>query len=133
MNNIVKINEAMTWESPEPHRRWMTLIFERDITPTKQMSAGLVTLPVGQEQTKLSYHPEGEEIYFVLQGSARFQLDEDYADVESNTAVYVPPGMGHRAINTGEGELILYWVNSPSVFGPVKGYEQVVEGWKRVR
>jgi len=133
MRNVVRHSEALTWESPEPHKRWMTLLFERDITPTQNISAGLVTLPVGQEQSKLSRHPDGEEIYFIVRGRGKFQLDDDYVDVEADTSVYIAPGVGHRAINTGDEEMVLYWVNSPPVFGPVGAYKEVVKDWKQVR
>ena len=40
-------------------------MFERDITPTLELAAGFVHVPVGHEQPKLSRHP-GEEVYFVV-------------------------------------------------------------------
>jgi len=39
----------------------MGLIFDRDITPAANIAGGIVILPSGEEQRKLSVH-EGEEI-----------------------------------------------------------------------
>ena len=133
---VVKMGQAMTWEipDPEPHHRFMGLMFERDITPTVNMSAGFVILPPRQEQQKLSAHEGKEEIYFVVRGKGKFVLDEDAVEVEEGTAIYVAPGCRHRAINTEESEeMHLFWVNSPPVFGPVGGYLDFVKNWKRVR
>ena len=135
LGNVVRMSEAPTWESPAPHLRSMTLMFERDITPTRNMMAGVVRIPPGHEQQKLSVHenPESEEIYLVLSGSGRFILGDDQADVEAGTAVYVAPQQKHRAINTGQEDLVLYYVNAPAADIPVGGYQNAVAGWKKVR
>lgn len=132
MKDVVKTSECMMWQSPLPQRRRMGLMFERDITPTVNIAAGTVVIPCGEEQSKLSVH-EGEEIYFVVRGRGQFVLDERTVDVEQGTAVYVAPGVGHRAINSGEEEMELYWVNTPPVFGPVGAYEDLMKEWERVR
>jgi len=130
--DVVKASEALEWEAPAPHQRRMSLMFERDITPTVNLAAGIVTLPPGQEQQKLSVH-EGEEIYYILQGKGQFVLDDRIVEVQKDTAVYVAPGTKHRAINTGGGQMRLYFVNTPPVFGAVGGYMDFVKGWKQVR
>jgi mannose-6-phosphate isomerase-like protein (cupin superfamily) len=132
---VVNMADAMRWEIPdaEPHHRYMGLMFERDITPTVNMSAGFVVLPPGQEQQKLSVHEGKEEIYFVVQGRGRFVLDDEVVDVSRGTAVYVSPGCRHRAINTGEEPMELFWVNTPPVFGAVGAYQDVVKNWNRVK
>ena len=129
---VVKIGAETQWHSPPPHDRYMSLLFERDITPTTSMAAGVVTLPPGQAQHKLSVH-DGEEMYLILQGRVRFVLDDQEYDVEKHTAVYIAPGTRHRAYNTGDEDMLMYFVNCPSCFGPVGGYEQFMKEWTRVR
>ena len=135
MKDVVKAHEPIKmWESPEPHVRTFGLIFERDVTPTRNIAAGVVRIPPGHEKQKPSYHEAEEEIYFVVEGQGKFLLGEDrWADVEKGTAVYVAPGVGHRTINTGDEELEMYCVSSLSVYGRVGGYVDFVEGWKQIR
>jgi mannose-6-phosphate isomerase-like protein (cupin superfamily) len=139
MSVVVKSDEALQWESPpneDPSvqdHRFMSLLFERDITPTKSMSAGIVTLPPGQEQTRLSCHDDGEEIYFVLEGRGEFVLGDEVHPIEQGTAIYVTPGTRHRARNTGDAVMKLYFVNCPSVFGPIEGYKEFMKTWKKIR
>ena len=40
MTDIGHIDTARAWEAPEPNRRTMGVMFERDITPTEQLAAG---------------------------------------------------------------------------------------------
>ena len=133
MKEVQKTSECMMWQAPPPHGRKMGLMFERDITPTISISAGTVVIPPGEEQPKPSVHDEGEEIYIVMRGRGQFMLGDRVVDLEPGTAVYVSPGVGHRAINTGDEEMELYWVNTPPVFGPVEGYHDLMKGWKRIR
>ena len=134
MSDVMKANEALKWESPPSDKtdhRYMSLLFERDITPTRNICAGIVTIDPGQEQTRLSIH-EGEEIYFVLKGKGQFVLDDRVEAIEKDTAIYVKPGTRHRAINIGDSVMRLYFENSPPVFGEVGAYKEFMKGWKQV-
>lgn len=133
MSNVVRLDDAMAWEAPGPNRRTMGVMFERDVTPTRSIAGGYVRIPPGSEQVKLSVHPDGEEIYFVVSGLARFHLDDEIHDMEPQSAVYVAPGTPHRATNIGDEDLVLFFVNSPSVFGRIGGYEDFVRGWTRIK
>jgi quercetin dioxygenase-like cupin family protein len=44
------------------------------------------------------YHKSQTEIYVVLEGSGRIELDSDTVPVEPMTAVLVRPGCRHRAV-----------------------------------
>lgn len=133
MSNVVKTDAGIAWESPAPSSRRMSVIFERDLTPTVNLAAGTVVIPEGQEQTKLSAHPGAEEIYLVLRGSGRMVLGDEIVDIETGHAIYVGPDVKHRIINSGKGELEVFFVNTPPVFGRVGGYEDTVAGWRRIR
>lgn len=134
MKDVVKREEVMVWEAPEPHRRYFGLIFERDVTPTQNLSAGTVLIPPHKEQSKLSRH-DAEEMYYVIRGTGKFVLDDREVEVESGTSVYIAPGVGHRAINTSDEDMELLWVNAPAqgVFGPAGGYKSFTDTWKRVK
>lgn len=131
MSDVGHIDTSLAWEAPEPHRRTMGVMFERDITPTLSLAAGYVRIPVGHEQPKLSRHP-GEEVYFVVRGRGRFDRGDRSDDVEERGAVYVLPQSPHRWINIGDIDLEVFYVVTPSAFPRVGGYADVVEGWEQV-
>ena len=132
MSDSGHLDTCLAWEAPEPHRRTMGVMFERDLTPTEQLASGFVRIPVGHEQPKLSQHP-GEEVYFVVSGTGVFDRGDRTSEVETRGAVYVAPFSPHRWINVGTVELELFYVVTPSAFGAVKGYLNTVAGWTQVQ
>lgn len=46
---------------------------------------------------KLHYHQRTDEIYYVLEGTGRMQLDDQEIDLRKDVTVYVPRGVKHRA------------------------------------
>jgi mannose-6-phosphate isomerase-like protein (cupin superfamily) len=46
---------------------------------------------------KLHYHEQTDEIYYVLDGQGRMQLDEREIELRKDMVVYVPRGVKHRA------------------------------------
>jgi mannose-6-phosphate isomerase-like protein (cupin superfamily) len=125
------LDESPAWEAPEPNRRTMGVMFERDITPTSNLAAGFVRIPPRGEQPRYSRHP-GEEIYFVVRGRGIFDREGHRDTVPARGAVYVRPFDPHRWINDSDEELELLFVNAPSAFGRVEGYLDTVAGWHQV-
>ena len=46
---------------------------------------------------KLHYHERTDEVYYVLDGLGRMQLDDAEIELHKNVTVYVPRGVRHRA------------------------------------
>ena len=46
---------------------------------------------------KLHYHEHTDELYYIIAGTGRMQLDEKEIDLSPGVVVYVPRGMRHRA------------------------------------
>ena len=48
-------------------------------------------------EAKLHYHQRTDEIYYILDGRGRMQLDETEIELSEGLVVYVPRGIKHRA------------------------------------
>ena len=70
-------------------------------------------------------HKRQEEIYILVDGSARMKLDDDIVELEQWTAVRVPPET-MRAIEAGPGGARFIVVGAPNT-GPGDG--TVAQGW----
>ena len=46
---------------------------------------------------KLHYHERTDEIYYVLEGEGRMQLDDEEVELHKDVVVYVPRGVKHKA------------------------------------
>ncbi|HEX3725954.1 MAG TPA: cupin domain-containing protein [Pirellulales bacterium] len=94
----------------------------------RNQSLAEARLPPGASTTP-HYHPACEEIYYVLQGSARMRIGDQTADVGVGDAIAIPPGEIHQITNTGEQPLVFLCCCAP-------GYEHadtvLVEDWPEV-
>ena len=57
-------------------------------------------LPPGASTTP-HYHPNTEEIYYILAGVGRVQLADELRDVGPGDAIAIPPGLVHQITNVG--------------------------------
>ena len=46
---------------------------------------------------KLHYHQRTDEIYYVIDGHGKMQLDDDEIELQAGAVVYVPHGVKHKA------------------------------------
>jgi mannose-6-phosphate isomerase-like protein (cupin superfamily) len=43
------------------------------------------------------YHRKSAEVYYILEGRGKIELNDDVVDLEPGTIVYIEPGTRHRA------------------------------------
>jgi mannose-6-phosphate isomerase-like protein (cupin superfamily) len=65
-----------------------------------------VVYPVGQEGF-LHYHEQQDELYFVHQGRARFEVDGDSFELGPGGVVHVQAASPRKVSNIGDEELIM--------------------------
>ncbi len=88
---------------------------------TKKHSFAIVVLPPGRSSDK-HYHRVSEESYYILQGTARIEIDERIFALAPGEACLIVPLERHQIFNTGEDELEFIaisapaWVQDDSVF-----------------
>jgi len=69
------------------------------------------------EQTAPHYHPQTEEIYYILRGSGEMKIDKETRQVGPGDAIAIPPGAVHTIFNSGGETLVFLCCCAP-------GYEQ---------
>lgn len=70
----------------------------------RQQSLAEARLPPGGATTP-HYHPQTEEIYYLLEGTARMRIAGEERDLRAGDAIAIPPGQVHQIVNTGAGTL----------------------------
>jgi quercetin dioxygenase-like cupin family protein len=64
-----------------------------------------------------SYHHEGEEFIYVLQGVLEIWLDEvERYTLEAGDSLYFESSQAHRWRSLSEKETVLLWINTPPTF-----------------
>jgi mannose-6-phosphate isomerase-like protein (cupin superfamily) len=76
----------------------------RELHHTQVQSLAEATLEV-EQATERHYHRVSEEIYFVLKGQGRMEVDGETTHVRPGDAVLIPPGAWHTLENNGTSEL----------------------------
>jgi mannose-6-phosphate isomerase-like protein (cupin superfamily) len=78
-------------------------------SPSKRLTMGYTTIyPTGT--TTGHVHDDMEEVYFVISGEGIMVIGEDQFPIKSGDGLYVPPGLFHTTIQTGNQPLVVLWV-----------------------
>ncbi len=64
--------------------------------------------------TERHAHPASEEIYYVLEGAGRIEIDGERRAIGPGDAVLIPPGARHQAWNTGPDDLVFLCLCAPA-------------------
>ena len=48
------------------------------------------------------YHRETTEVYYILEGSGKMELNGDWVDLAPGTVILIEPGTRHRLVSSGE-------------------------------
>jgi mannose-6-phosphate isomerase-like protein (cupin superfamily) len=66
----------------------------------RNQSLAEARLPPGASTTP-HFHPRTEEIYYIVEGTGRMQIADEFRDVGPGDAVAIPPAARHQITNTG--------------------------------
>ena len=61
----------------------------------RNQSLAEARIPSG-EATAPHYHPQAEEIYYLLEGRGRMQIEDQIREVGPGDAIAIPPGLRHQ-------------------------------------
>jgi mannose-6-phosphate isomerase-like protein (cupin superfamily) len=84
----------------------------RELQRTDVQSLAEATLEP-DEATQRHYHRVAEEIYFVLKGSGKLEVDGETRTIRPGDAILIPPGAWHTLENNGSSELRILCACAP--------------------
>lgn len=100
-------------EKREPPRMSWILISEKT-AGAQNLSMGVnETYPGGMVPDHV--HEKEEEVMLFLAGRGMLITEEEQISLEPGVAVYNPPGVKHRIVNTGDEVLRFVWIYSPQL------------------
>ena len=73
----------------------------KDNTSLKNLVVSSTTLHPGKS-TRGHKHPGKEEVYMIMSGTGRMQLDDNEFDISGGEMILIEDGVFHRVLNTGE-------------------------------
>jgi mannose-6-phosphate isomerase-like protein (cupin superfamily) len=78
----------------------------KDNTSLKNLVVSTTTLHPGKS-TRGHSHAGQEEVYMIMSGSGRMQLDDNEFDISGGEMYLIEDGVFHRVHNTGEEDLYM--------------------------
>ena len=94
------------------YRRKVFKIVDRELVNSEFMVAGLTIFEPG-ESSSLHNHPESEEINYIVRGSGKVLSDGEEEEFGPNSFIFIPKGVFHRHVNTGDEPLWLTFTYTP--------------------
>jgi oxalate decarboxylase/phosphoglucose isomerase-like protein (cupin superfamily) len=94
------------------YRRKVFKIVDRELVNSEFMVAGLTIFEPG-ESSSLHNHPESEEINYIVRGSGKVLSDGEEEGFGPNSFMFIPKGVFHRHVNTGDEPLWLTFTYTP--------------------
>lgn len=115
------VNRATARQLPTPHGTIIRPLIDRSTSSITQCSLAEEVLPPGFA-VKPHYHKTHEEIYYLRQGHGRMRVGDDWREVASGDAIYIPVNQVHSLENTGPTDIILV-----VIVGPAFSFDDVFE------
>jgi mannose-6-phosphate isomerase-like protein (cupin superfamily) len=80
---------------------------------TRRMFTDIYCLEPGQEQ-KRHAHAGADKIYFVLEGTGRFQIGDEEGELGPDQILLAPEGLEHGVRNESQARLVLLVFMAPN-------------------
>lgn len=107
----VKRDEARAYNLPG--RDWLHYIGP-EINGAKNLTVGFSEFPAGSAPEG-HVHPTQEEVIYIVSGTGELVTPEGTAILEPGTVVYIPVGLHHQTVASGDEPLTMVTSFSPPV------------------
>ena len=83
---------------------------------TDSLSVIQERMPPGTSE-QLHFHERAQQVFYILSGTATFEVDGDIKTVEPNQSIHVLPNIKHRILNNGDTDLHFLVISEPKTLG----------------
>jgi mannose-6-phosphate isomerase-like protein (cupin superfamily) len=73
-------------------------------------------MPPGASE-QLHYHTKARQVFYILTGTAYFEIDGENAEVHAGQSVHIPNGVRHRIFNKTEATITFLVISAPKAQG----------------
>jgi len=119
---VIEPDRFPTWEAEDGSRCVSPLITDQSCDASSMLT-GLWRLHPGH-QSEPDIHPDADEVYFVVSGTGKLVLGDEEFVVRGGMTVFIPANVHHQSFNTGDEDLVYYFIFAPPPSGPSKQEEQ---------
>jgi putative monooxygenase len=96
----------------EGFRRKVFKVVDKDLVNSEHIVAGLTIFEPG-ESSSYHNHPDSEELDYIVRGSGNVISDDEEENFGSNSFMFIPKGVFHRHVNTGDETMWMVFMYTP--------------------
>jgi quercetin dioxygenase-like cupin family protein len=102
MSTKARVAVTNLHELPAQSFEWGAIkwLCNRELAPEAQQTFGVVHILPGR-QNPLHYHPNCEEILYMLSGECEHSFDGDWVHLTPGMMICIPAGVRHQLVNRG--------------------------------
>ena|ERR1700712_2023276 len=100
--------------NPLDHYQWGEQCDGWVLANEKELSVKLERMPAHTEEQK-HFHRNSRQFFFMLSGTAVFEIDAKFVVVNANEGILIQPGQQHRIMNQSDAELEFLLSSQPAV------------------
>jgi quercetin dioxygenase-like cupin family protein len=93
--------------------RSMRILVDRETMDARNLSMGVIEIPVSGEVRPCHSHPDSEEVVYILCGEGEAWIDGETYSFSAGDAIFFPMNSKHMVRNTGLSKLRMIFVFSP--------------------
>jgi mannose-6-phosphate isomerase-like protein (cupin superfamily) len=83
---------------------------------TDSLSVIQEKMPPGTAE-QLHFHTHAQQLFYILSGTATFEVEEQVTVVKAHESIHVPKGTKHFISNTGDTDLVFLVISEPRSHG----------------
>jgi mannose-6-phosphate isomerase-like protein (cupin superfamily) len=84
-----------------------------NLVDKESLSVKLESMPPGEEEL-LHYHRHAQQFFFILKGTASFEIEGEHTEVRAEQGFYVGPNKKHKIMNRSKQALEFILCSQPS-------------------
>ena len=108
------MNKVVSKYQPLNYYRWGDGCDSWNLVDNAGLSVKQEMIPAGSSE-QLHYHQKSEQFFFIIGGTATFEIEGRQIEVNTHEGLQVLPGEKHRIINNGKTNLEFILCSQPSI------------------
>lgn len=100
-------------QQPLKHYSWGKAASAWNLVDQESLSVKLEYMPPGEEES-LHYHQYAQQFFFILRGTASFEIEGRHTEVGEEQGFHIRPNQKHRIMNLGKQALEFILCSQPS-------------------
>lgn len=108
------MNKVVSKYKPLKHDQWGNVCDSWNLVDNVGLSVKQEMMPAGTSE-QLHYHEHSQQFFFILAGTATFEVEGKQIEVSVHEGLYILPGQKHRIINNGSPALEFILCSQPAI------------------